>query len=123
VPPPPANSAACYMRLTPRNEMDIGVVGVGALLVVSSRGGHQCKEARIALGAVAPTPVRAKKAEAYLAGREIDEAAITQAGEEAALSASPIDDVRGSKEYRTEMVKAFTRKTLRECASSLGITL
>lgn len=62
IPNPPAQSAGCYLRQTPRAEMDIAVVGVGALLVLSPQE-KQIQDARIALGAVAPTPVRAAKAE------------------------------------------------------------
>jgi carbon-monoxide dehydrogenase medium subunit len=123
IPPPPPHSAGAYERLIPRNEMDIAIVGVGSFVVMAGPKSSQVKEARIALAAVAPTPVRAKEAEGFLAGKALTEAAIEQAGELAAHSASPITDMRGSKEYRLEMVKAFTRKTLRQCAQTLGITL
>lgn len=121
VPPPKKNSAGAYLRLIPRNEMDIAIVGVGAHLVLTRRGSAQVKEAGIALAAVAPTPVRARRAERYLEGQRLSAESIAEAGERAALSARPISDMRGSAEYRTEMVKALTRKALRKCAETLGV--
>jgi carbon-monoxide dehydrogenase medium subunit len=117
IPTPAANSAGCYLRLTPRNEMDIAVAGVGALIVSDGRG--RCKEARIALGAVAPTPVRAREAESFLAGKALNDANIERASEEAKKAAKPISDIRSSAEYRVDMVAALTRKTLRACAAAL----
>jgi carbon-monoxide dehydrogenase medium subunit len=71
-------------------------------------------DSRIVLGAVAPTPLRAKKSEAVLNGGEITEREIEKAGETASQEAVPITDVRGSAEYRTEMVKVFVKQSIRE---------
>lgn len=124
IPTPPGSSACVYQRFTPREEMDIAVVGVGSFVVLApnerASGGRKCKEAKIALGATAPTPVRAKEAEAFLSGRIIDDSAINEAGELAVLSAKPITDVRGSAEYRKELVKVLTRRTLKACLNALG---
>ncbi len=68
VPTPPTSSAGCYLRHTPREEMDIAVVGVASFLTLPPQG-KLCHEARIALGAVAPTPIRARQAELLLAGK------------------------------------------------------
>ena len=111
LPPPPPHSGAAYLRFIPREEMDIAVAGVGAFVRLSP-GAHTCEQARIVLAAVAPTPVRAKEAEAFLTGRALDETTLAQAGELASQAASPISDVRGSAAYRLELVKVLTRRTL-----------
>jgi CO/xanthine dehydrogenase FAD-binding subunit len=113
IPDPPAHSAGYYMRLTPREEMDIAVVGAGSFLVRAARG-KECREARIALGAVGPTPVRVTEAETFLKGKVLDSDTIEKASEIAAKSASPISDVRGSSEYRREIVKVLVRHTLQK---------
>ena len=120
IPGPPTHSAGCYLRITPGEEMDIGVVGIASFLVLA-KSKNLCQEARIALGAVAPTPIRAPQAEAILAGRILTEAAIEEAAERAAESARPISDLRGSAEYRREMVKVLTRRTLKRTWEAYSI--
>jgi len=112
IPAPPIHSAGCYLRITHGGEMDIAVVGVASFLVLAKRK-NLCQEARIALGAVAPTPIRVPQAEAILTGRILTEAAIEESAEQAAEAARPISDLRGSAEYRREMVKVLTRRTLK----------
>jgi len=119
IPAPPANSSGHYLRFIPRNEMDIAVVGVGSMIALDPRT-HRCTIARIALASVAPTPVRAKAAEAVLEGKQITAALIDEAGEKAVEAARPISDVRGTADYRKELVKVLTRRTLRMCMESLG---
>jgi carbon-monoxide dehydrogenase medium subunit len=111
LPPPPANSGAAYLRFIPREEMDIAVAGVGSFVQLSADGQH-CQQARISLASVAPTPVRADEAEAFVAGKPLDAETIAEAGELAARAARPISDVRGSAGYRRELVKVLTRRTL-----------
>lgn len=113
IPAPPTLSAGCYLRLTPREEMDISVAGVASFLVFA-KPKNLCQEVRIALGAVAPTPIRAPQAEAILSGRVLTEAAIEEAAERAAEVTLPISDVRGSAEYRREIVKVLTGRTLKK---------
>ncbi len=122
LPEPEANSAGTYERLTPRNEMDIAIVGVGAFLAVEAGNSRVCQQARIALAAVAPTPVRAREAELALCGKTIDADLIERAAELAARSAQPISDLRASAEYRLEMIKSLTRRTVRRCLNMLGVT-
>lgn len=100
-----------YRKIEHRAAMDIAIVGV-AVSAKSPDG----EEVRIVLGAVAPTPVRARQAEALLCGREWNEALIAQAARVAAGEAQPIDDVRGSAWYRREMVEVITRRQLSEIA-------
>jgi len=111
IPTPPSFSGAAYLRFIPREEMDIAIVGVGAFVQLNS-GRTNCEQARLTLAAVAPTPVRAREAEAFLVGKSLDQATISQAGELAAKTAKPISDVRSSAAYRVEMVKVLTRRTL-----------
>ncbi len=119
-PAPPERSSSSYLRFIPRNEMDIAVVGV-ACMVALSAGDSTIAEARIALASVAPTPVRANAAEAVLAGKRPTDALLVEASEAAVRAASPISDVRGSAEYRRELVKVLTRRALRRCLYNLGI--
>ena len=119
LPPPKPNSAGHYLRFIPRNEMDIAVVGVGSLLVVDPDT-KECRDARIALCAVAPTPIRALEAEAALIGRVVEPRAIEEAGEKAAAVTRPIDDIRGSAEYRRKLVKVLTRRTLQKSFDDLS---
>jgi len=79
---------------------------------VVTRDGPVCTSARIALGAVAPTPVLATDTAAFLAGKSLDEGALFEAGERAAAESKPIDDVRATGEYRFELVKVLTRRAL-----------
>lgn len=107
--PPPAHSADAYLRFIPRNEMDIAVVGVGAAVTLD---GNRCLAARIGLGAVAGTPLFAEKASASLIGKEMDAAAFNTASELATALSSPIDDMRGTAEFRRHLVGVLTRRAL-----------
>jgi carbon-monoxide dehydrogenase medium subunit len=109
VPFGPPNSAGIYYKESPRRAMDLAVAGVSCLLTFDSAK-KKCLDCRIALGAVAPTPMRAKKAELLLMGREVTEKEIAAAAEMASQEARPISDVRGSAEFRREMVKVFVRR-------------
>lgn len=114
LPAPPAHTGGVYVRQTPRKQMDIAVVGVAVLLTLGQ--GDRIQRARIALGAVAPTPIRARKAEAALEGNPASEALFAQAAETAASEATPIGDVRGSAEFRRHLVKVTADRCLREAA-------
>jgi carbon-monoxide dehydrogenase medium subunit len=105
---------ASFIKLEHREAMDISIVSVA--VAVKSRqstvNSQQCEDVRIVLGAVAPTPMRAKQAEEILRGKELTEERICQAARVAASEAQPIDDVRGSAWYRREMVEVLTRRQL-----------
>lgn len=120
VPVPPTLSSGCYLRHIPRQDMDIAVVGVASFLVFDTPK-NRCREARIALGAVAPTPIRVPQAEAILTGKVLSEKAIEEAAKRAAEAARPISDMRGSAEYRKEMVKVLTRRTLKRAWETYSI--
>jgi carbon-monoxide dehydrogenase medium subunit len=72
------------------------------------------KDARIILGAVAPTPMRAREAERSLTGRRASEDLLERAGQHAAKECRPISDIRGSEEYRRDMVRVFVKRALRK---------
>jgi carbon-monoxide dehydrogenase medium subunit len=107
VPVPSARTGSAYMRHTPRGAMDIAMVGVGAAVTLAPRT-LVCQDARIVLGAVAPTPLRARAAERLLKGQRPTGELIARAAETAAEEARPISDVRGSAEFRREMVRVLT---------------
>ena len=111
--PPPPHSSDCYLRLIPRNEMDIAVVGVGASVTLD---GERCVAARIALGAVGPTQIMARKAGDSLVGKKLDAAAIDNAARLAIEASKPIDDMRGTAEYRRHIVGVLTRRALNGAA-------
>lgn len=106
--PPPAGEIV-YIKHVPRAYMDISVVGVCARLQLNN---NVCQLARIVLGAVAPVPMRAKQAEAMLAGQPLTPARVAEAANLAAREARPIDDVGGSARYRRRMVEVGTRRCL-----------
>ena len=101
------------MRHTPRKQMDIAVVGVGVVLTLA---GDRIARARVALGAVAPTPVRARQAEAALEGHPVSDELFARAAEAAARECSPISDVRGSAEFRRHIVRVTTERMLQLAA-------
>jgi CO/xanthine dehydrogenase FAD-binding subunit len=109
VPAPEPGSGGTYVRHTPRRELDIAVVGVASQLTI--RDGR-CVAVRIALGAVAPVPLRATAAEDRLVGETITPQLIEEAAELAVSAARPISDQRGSAEFRQHLVRVLTRRTV-----------
>ncbi len=104
-------SRGVYLKLSPRHAMDLAVVGVA----VTGRWEEGfCTDVAIALGAVAPTPVRAPMAEAMLKGQKITPALIEEAARNAITQCSPIDDHRASQEYRCDMVYVMTKRALNQ---------
>jgi carbon-monoxide dehydrogenase medium subunit len=101
--------------------MDIAVVNVAAGLQLDRRG--RCTWIRIALGAVAPRPVRAPKAEAVLADSILSKTRIERAADTIAREIRPITDVRASAEYKTELSRVLLRRALAECAQHLECAL
>ena len=108
-PPPGKGAGSHYLRFIPRNEMDIAVVGAGAWVQLNAAG-DTIEDARLALAAVAPTPVTAPDAAASLVGKPATEESIAAAGELAKNSANPISDMRGPAEYRVHLVGVLTRR-------------
>jgi carbon-monoxide dehydrogenase medium subunit len=104
-----------------RTENDISLVNVAAGLQLDSQG--RVKWAHLALGAVAPTPIRAVSAEKLLLGRKVDQSILTEVCDEVAREVRPITDARASAEYRREMCRVLVRRALEECAAGTGCTL
>lgn len=101
-----------YQKFAIRGDTDITIVGAGSRLDLDKNG--KIESARIALAAVAPTPIRLVKVEEMLAGKKMGEKLAIEAGEMAAEMCSPISDQRGSAEYRKEMVRVWVRHALLE---------
>lgn len=112
VPDIPKNSKVVYIKHGLRKAMDIAIAGVCILV---SKGNGKLKDARIVLGAVAPTPIRAKSAEKILLDGELNEELITKTAEEASRECKPINDVRGSEWYRMEVVRVLVARGIRMC--------
>jgi len=114
VPRPAARSADAYLRLIPRTEMDIAVVGAGVRVTLAADG--TCTAARVALGAVGPTAFLEPEASAALVGKKIDDASLAAAAAAASAAARPIDDKRGTIAYRKHVAGVLTRRAARIAA-------
>jgi len=108
LPKRPANSGDAYLRFTPRTEMDIAVVGVGINLTLGADG--TCAAARVSLGAVAPTPLLVAEAANALIGTKLDDTALASLAAAASAACRPIDDKRGTVEYRTKVAGVLARR-------------
>jgi carbon-monoxide dehydrogenase medium subunit len=109
VPAPAPRTGKHYIKHGRRKAMELATVGVAVALTLEREA---CREIRIALGAVAPTPIRARAAEDALRGRPLDDAAIDAAARIAMGECRPISNVRGSAEYRREMVGVLTARAI-----------
>jgi CO/xanthine dehydrogenase FAD-binding subunit len=112
VPKMPEGSKGVYLKLSPRNKMDLAVVGVGVMVV---REDGVFKNVKIGLGAVAPTPMRARKAEGVLIGAKVSDEVIERAATLACEESKPIDDHRASAAYRRMMVEVLVRRAIHQC--------
>jgi CO/xanthine dehydrogenase FAD-binding subunit len=108
---PPAFSGSSYFKLGTRQALEISIVSMASFLALERPGG-KIQSARIVLGAVAPVPMRARDAEKILIGETPSRSLFAKVGETAAGEARPIDDHRGSAEYRRDMISVLTQKTL-----------
>ncbi|PPR23417.1 MAG: Carbon monoxide dehydrogenase medium chain [Alphaproteobacteria bacterium MarineAlpha10_Bin2] len=107
-PPRPARSGDAYLRFIPRTEMDIAVVGAGISLTLDEAG--VCSAARVALGAVAATQLVVEDGAAALIGSTLDDAALEKLDAAARAACRPIDDKRGTIEYRTKVAGVLARR-------------
>ena len=115
IPKSAANLVGEYIKFSPREMMDLAYVGIAVAYNLGASD-KKCSNVRIVLGAVAPTPIRAKRAEAALEGQVLSEALADKAGQLAAEEAKPISDVRSSADYRRAMVGAMTKRALLNAA-------
>jgi carbon-monoxide dehydrogenase medium subunit len=116
VPLPERPLKSAYLKHGPRRAMDVAVVGV-AVAIGLDQSQTRVEQARIALGAVAPIPMRAPAAEKLLENKPVNDLPLEEAGRAVAATAKPISDVRASAEYRLEMVEVLG---MRAVASALG---
>lgn len=119
IPPQPARSGAFYHRFIPRNEMDIAVVSAGARLQLNATG-DRIEAARVAIGAVAPTPLLVGTAAGVLVGQPPTDEVFEKAGKAAAAAATPITDMRGSAAQRRHLASVLTVRALRGALKRAG---
>jgi carbon-monoxide dehydrogenase medium subunit len=110
-PAPSGKSGAAFERFIPRNEMDIAVANAAASVTLSADG-NTFESARVAIGAVAPTPLYVAAAGAALAGQPVNEATIAKACEAAQAAATPITDMRGTVDQRKHLVGVLVKRTI-----------
>ena len=108
LPAKPARTGDAYLRFIPRTEMDIAVVGAGVCVTLDASG--VCTAARVSLGAVAPTVLVVPDAAAALVGSKLDDAALAKLDAAARAACQPIDDKRGTIEYRTKVAGVLARR-------------
>ena len=108
MPKPPPRSGDAYLRFIPRTEMDIAVVGVGVALTLDKAG--VCTHARLSLGAVAPTPLLVEDGAKALIGTRVDDDALAALAAAASAACNPIDDKRGTIEYRVKVAGVLARR-------------
>ena len=108
MPKPPPRSGDAYLRFIPRTEMDIAVVGAGVALTLDEAG--VCTHARLGLGAVAPTPLLVEDGARALIGTRVDDAALAALAAAASAACNPIDDKRGTIEYRVKVAGVLARR-------------
>ena len=108
MPKPPPRSGDAYLRFIPRTEMDIAVVGAGVALTLDEAG--ICTHARLGLGAVAPTPLLVEDGAKALIGTRVDDDALANLAAAASAACNPIDDKRGTIEYRVKVAGVLARR-------------
>jgi carbon-monoxide dehydrogenase medium subunit len=117
VPPAPAGSGVAYLKFLPRTADDYATVSVAA--VVTPGEGNICREIRIALGSVGVTAIHATEAEAILRGQPLTEENIRAAAAAVKDAVDPLDDYRGSAEYKRDMAEVFTRRAIQQALASV----
>ena len=117
LPPRPPGSSDAYLRMIPRTEMDIAVVGVGVSLTLKD---GVCTAARVGLGAVAPTVLLVEAAARALVGSKLDDAALNAAAAACSAACRPIDDKRGTIVYRTKVAGVLLKRTVAIAAKRAG---
>ncbi|MBI4529518.1 MAG: xanthine dehydrogenase family protein subunit M [Deltaproteobacteria bacterium] len=118
VPNPAANSGAAFLKFLPRSADDYATVSAAAVLTMD-RSKKTFADARIALGSVGTTPIRAREAEALLVGQPVKAEALREAAEKAKQLVDPVSDFRGSAAYKKEMAGVFVRRALEKALDNL----
>ncbi len=117
VPKAPVGSGSAYLKFLPRTADDYGTVSVAS--VISKEQDGICKDVRIVLGSSGVTPIRVADAENYLRGRYLTDESIRAAAALVKNSVDPLDDFRGSAEYKTDMAEVFSRRALEQAISAI----
>ena len=110
IPLPAAHSGGAYLKME-RKVGDFATAGVGVQLTLA--GGETCAHAGVGLTNVGPTPIKARRAEALLSGHRVDDATIREAARVAAEESDPAEDLRGSVEYKRDLVRVLTARAIR----------
>jgi carbon-monoxide dehydrogenase medium subunit len=113
VPVPSTHTEAIYLRHEIRGALDLAIVSVAAVIRLQARD-EVCQDVRLVLGAVAPTPIRARRAEDTMKGKMITEDLMKEVSQIAMEEARPISDVRASADYRKEMIKVYTKHAIEQ---------
>ena len=119
VPHAPAGSGSVYLKFLPRTADDYGTVNVAA--VVSKEQDGTCKDVRIVLGAAGVTPIRAKDAEDALRGKPLTDENIRAAVALVKDAVDPLEDFRGSAEYKTDMAEVFARRAVEQAMAAIPL--
>ncbi len=119
VPHAPAGSGSAYLKFLPRTADDYGTVNVAA--VVSKEQDGTCKDVRIVLGAAGVTPIRAKDAEDALRGKPLTDENIRAAAALVKDAVDPLEDFRGSAEYKTDMAEVFARRAVEQAMAAIPL--
>ena len=114
LPPPPPNLKGVYLKFTPRSIMDLPVVGVATFITPGPN--RAVKDISIAVGAASARAIRLHRSEERIKGEELSDTLIKEAAILAAQDVDPISDIRGSAEYRREMVRVFVQRALKRLA-------
>ncbi|MEC7749435.1 MAG: xanthine dehydrogenase family protein subunit M [Chloroflexota bacterium] len=117
VPHAPAGSGSVYLKFLPRTADDYGTVNVAA--VVSKEQDGMCKDVRIVLGAAGVTPIRAKDAEDALRGKPLTDENIRAAAVLVKDAVDPLEDFRGSADYKTDMAEVFARRAVEQAMAAI----
>ncbi|MFN2358649.1 MAG: xanthine dehydrogenase family protein subunit M [Desulfotignum sp.] len=116
IPVKKSNEAAWFQKIGTRTAVIISVVSAAVRVTISSGA---CNTARIALGSVAPTPVRVAEAEQFLEGKPLDDQVIKECARLAAHAITPISDLRSSKEYRKDVAQTLVKRSITACTEAL----
>ncbi len=116
VPPAPPGAGTAYLKFLPRTADDYATVSVAAVVALDPAG--HCQDVRIVLGSVGLTPIRAAAEEEALRGRSLTDAEISEAAATVPEIVDPMDDHRGSADYKREMAEVFTRRAVRQAAAA-----
>ena len=120
VPSMPDFSEGVYLKFSPRSAVDLAMVGVACVLRMDTNN-SKCLDVRIVLGAVAPTPIRARKGEALIKGEKLSESLIKEAAKVVREEAKPISDIRASEWYRKEIVEVLVGRAISQASNKIKL--